>query len=179
METYLFLCIMWWIIFFVCIIIPFAIGGLSLAPFVPTFSSDVQRLKEILPRKKGARFLEVWCGNGKVSAYVAAEYPEYHVTGIEIAFPVYCIAKIRQFLSKGNLKIQLKNALKEDFGKYDVIYIFGMPEHLEHKILPKFENEMQAGSMLISYTFSLSEKFKGERKSYTLPNRNAFHVVKK
>ena len=72
--------------------------------------------------------------------------------------PVFFLGYIKQlFFPQKNLCIKLANALKEDFSRYDVLYIFGMPEKLAAKILPKFLQETKPGTRLISYVFSLPE----------------------
>jgi len=144
-----------WIFIAFLILLPIAFAGLSLAPYVPTFPSDKKRLLDILPNEE-KKFLEVGCGLGDVSLWVAKNYPEYQVTALEIAFPLYVVAKLRAIVSgQKNLTILYKNALKYDFSPYDIIYIYGLPENMDKKILPKYEQEMQTGSLLISYVFTL------------------------
>lgn len=168
-----------WTLIFLLLLFPFAVGWLSLAPWVPTFPIDRERILSLLPNWKKS-FIELGCGMGGVSLAVAKKFPEYRVTAIEIAFPFYLIAKIRQIFSwQKNLHIVFWDALKIHLWEYDIVYIFGLPENMDQKILPKYNKEMKQGSILISYVFTLGEKWIGEKKSYKLENRNTLHSILK
>jgi hypothetical protein len=42
------------------------------------------------------------------------------------------------------MKLKLANAFKEDFGNYQAIYVFGMPDKMQKKIVPKFLREAKS-----------------------------------
>ena len=83
---------------FVAVLIPICIGGISMAPWVPTKSADIKRLIGLLHLKKDQKFLEIGCGDGRVSYSVAKAFPGAKITGIEIAFPVFIVAYFRKLL---------------------------------------------------------------------------------
>lgn len=47
-----------WAIFFLFILVPLAVAGISFAPWVPTNTSDLSRIQKVLKYKKGEKFLE-------------------------------------------------------------------------------------------------------------------------
>lgn len=136
------------------ILIMFFFSFFSLAPFVPTKTKDLKRISKILDLKPWERFLEIWCWTAKVSQYIAKTYPNNEITWIELSPFFYVISKMKQIFSRQkNLKIIYWNALKENFAKYDVFYIFWMDKTIENKIFPKIEEEAK-WKKLISYCFS-------------------------
>lgn len=132
-------------------------GGFSLAPWIPTWAKDLERLNKFSNLKKGQNFLEVGCGDGRVSRYIADKNTDCFITGIEIAWPIYLFARAKLFLyPQKNLRLTFGNALKIDFSKYDVIYFYGLTKTFEEKIKPKLESELKPGAKFVSYAFKLS-----------------------
>lgn len=176
MDFFVILCILF-------ILVPLAIWGASIAPWVPTFWKDLERLKEILKseRVQEKRFLEIGSGDGRVSLFVAKHFPEMQVFGREIALPLFFVSKIRQYFSKSdNLHFALWNAFsKEDFSTYDYIYVYGLPKHLEKKLLPQFQLQAKSGAKLISYVFSYPQKYSSHVKTYGVEKENKIHVYTK
>lgn len=162
------------------IAIPICIGWLSMAPWVPTKKSDIERLVSLLNLKKWQNFLEIWCGDGRVSHKVAQKFPQANIMGIEIALPIFLLAKLRGlFMPQKNCQIQLANAFKKDFWKYDVIYVFGMPDKMWNKIVPKFLEETKPGTKLYSYVFSIPDEFKHMVKSHWGDSEAKIHILEK
>jgi cyclopropane fatty-acyl-phospholipid synthase-like methyltransferase len=50
----------------------------------------------------GEKFYDLGCGNGKVVIYAAKNFP-IEAIGVELAFPLYLICKIRQFFLLGRI----------------------------------------------------------------------------
>lgn len=161
-------------------LLPIAIAGKSMAPWVPTRSKDIQRLIDILDLKPGQKFFEIGCGDGRVSRAVAAAFPESHITGLELAYPVWMIAKIKWYFSNTpNCKIQLWNAFKQDFSHFDILYVYGMPDKMWAKIVPKFLSEAQAGAKLYSYVFSIPQELSKDVVSHWNTDEAKIHVLVK
>jgi len=140
----------------VFILLPLAIAGISMAPWVPTRKRDIVRLTEILDLKKWQKFFEIGCGDGRVSEAVAKAFPSAKILGCELAYPMFVIAYIRKiFFWSQNYSLTLANAFKKDFGEYDVIYVYGMPDKMWAKIVPKFLDEAKSWAKLYSYVFSI------------------------
>jgi len=168
-----------WAVIVLIILVPFAIAGTSFAPWVPTNTSDLQRLKKIIKLKKGDRFLEFGCGDARVSHYIAKHNPDIEVLWVEMAFPIYLMAKIRQLFSpQENLTLKLGSGFKQDFSDFDVIYMFGMPDSIAKKILPKFEKEAKKGTRLVSYVFSFKDT-KYQTESFEKKWEKSIHILTK
>lgn len=151
-----------------------------MAPWVPTRKADVTRLLELLDIRQGDRFFEIWCGDGRVSAAVAKKFPQVKVLGIEIAYPIFFIAKLRQaFCGNPNLSIKLANAFKQDFSAYSHVYVYGMPDKMAEKIVPKFMKEARQWSKLYSYVFSIPDEYRKNVISYGEENQAKIHVLEK
>ncbi len=129
----------------------------SLAPWVPTKSSDLSRIHKILWLKPWEKFLEIWCWTAKVSLYLAKHNPEAHVTGIELSPLLFIFSKLRVYFSGlKNINIIYWNALKQDFSTFDVFYIFGLPETVTKKIAPKLLEQMNDTARFFSYCFIMN-----------------------
>lgn len=129
----------------------------SLAPYVPTKASDLERINKILNLSPWQTFYEIWCWDWRVSHYIAKNNPNKQVTWVEYSPLFYVISKFRTFLSPlSNLHIIYANALKSDFSKPDVFYVFWLAESLEHKLRPKFQKELKSQARVISYVFEIN-----------------------
>lgn len=129
----------------------------SIAPYVPTKTSDLERINKIINLNNWQTFYEIWCWDWKVSHFIAKNNPGKQIIWVEYSLLFYAISKFRTFLSPlPNLQIIYGNALKADFSKPDVFYIFWVEKTLEHKLKPKFEKEMKSQARVISYTFEIN-----------------------
>ena len=142
----------------VCILVLLSVlSFLSLAPFVPTRSSDLDRIAWFLRLKKWEKFLEIWAGTAKVSIFLGKKFPESQITGIELSPLFYAISKIRVFFfGTKNVEIIFWDALKRDLSQYDVLYVFGLPETITKKLFPKLLKELWEKSRLFSYCFEMT-----------------------
>jgi len=133
-----------------------ALAAFSFAPWAPTRKKDVSRVLKLANIRSGQTFYDLGCGTGTVVLEAARNY-NLTVIGVELSFPIYFICKIRSFFGKfkGNLTLKRKNMFKEDLGKADIVYVFGMPNSLEKKLLPKLEAELKPGAKVISYVFEI------------------------
>jgi 16S rRNA A1518/A1519 N6-dimethyltransferase RsmA/KsgA/DIM1 with predicted DNA glycosylase/AP lyase activity len=153
------------------ILLPF----MSLAPWYPTRDRDFWRIKKAISLQPTDNFLEVWCGTAKVSLFLGKEYPSNQITWIEFSLIMYIISRIKVHISGlKNVTILYWNALKVDFSKYDVVYVFGMPETLRKKLFPKLKQKVNNNFRLISYCFPMKNDF-FEEKIYSIENRNSIY----
>ncbi len=146
---------MFWIyLIIILVLITVAWAAWSFAPWVPTWSKDLERISRLAELQPSERFYELGCGDGRVTCYMAQRHSARAV-GIEAAPPLYLVAKIRQLISQNkNTSIKLGNLFALDLTDADVIYFFGMPKRIE-KLKQKLERELKPGTRVISYTFPI------------------------
>jgi len=167
-------------IFCLLILLPLAIAGYSMAPWVPTRKKDIIRLIHILDLKKWEKFFEIGCGDGRVSQLVAKTFPKAKILWLELAYPVFFIAYMRKiFFGPKNYRVVLGNAFKKDFSEFDVIYVYGMPDKMWEKIIPKFMSEAKKGAKLYSYVFSIPKEYAKDVISYWEEGEAKIHVITK
>lgn len=75
--------------------------------------------------------------------------------------------------------MRLGNAFKEDFENYQHIYVFGMPDKMQKKIVPKFLQEAKREAKLYSYVFSIPDEYKKDTVSYGQGEEARIHVLEK
>jgi len=133
-------------------------AGLSLAPWLPTKRLDWERINQLAALQPGQTFLEMGCGTGALATYIAQHNPQAQVVGVELAWPVYVLAKLRQWLSGlANLRIVFGNVLQYDIANTDVVYVFARPQTITTKLKPKLIAEMKPGAQVISYIFPITD----------------------
>lgn len=154
MNRTLILQVLWFLL-----LVWFARGALSLAPWVPTRKQDLKQIAEIADLKSGQVFLEFGCGTSHVSRYIATMYPEAHIIGVEVAFPFFIYARLRQKIYwPENLEIILKDGFRYDLKNVDVIYTFGLPDTVNIKMKKKLLEEMKPWAKFLSYVFSINDR---------------------
>jgi len=152
--------ILFYIIFFVSVF-----SFLSIAPWVPTFKKDLARVNSIVNIKKWENFLEMWCWTATVSLFIAKNNPSSSVTAIELSPLLYLISKLRVYFSGlDNIEVIYWNALKLDLTKFDVIYVFWLPETVTKKIFPNLVKQISPSFRFISYCFQMKNDYFKETK---------------
>ncbi len=132
------------------------------APWVPTKKGDASRLIALLGLKPGQRFVELGCGDGRVSAAVARATGA-DVTGVELSLLQFFAAWVRGAANGGsvagaggNLRFRLGDAFSADLSQADAVYLFLMPETYA-KLRPKFERELKPGAKVVTYVWPMPE----------------------
>jgi len=144
------------IILLLSILATVAIAANSLAPWVPTKKKDLPRILRLSQPRKGQKFYDLGCGNGKVAFY-AFRHSQADIIGIELALPFYLICKIRQLSNRGKrLKFIFGNLYRRDLSAADAVYIFAASsDKLSGKITNKLKRELKPGARVITYAFPI------------------------
>ena len=155
------------------VLLPIAMAGCSLAPWVPTRAKDFPRIDKQLRLKKGSVFYEIGCGEGRVCRYIAKHNPDATVVGIEMAYPIYLLARLRQIIRPyKNLSYIHGNAINIDLSKADAIYTYDMIDTINKKLKTKFLRELKPGCRIISYHFGMKD-WPGKQDADQPGRRNA------
>lgn len=133
-------------------------AGLSIAPWVPARKRDLDRIDRLANLKPGQTFYELGCGDGRVCRHLARNNPQAKIIGIEIFFPIYLWAKLKEIIQgPKNMNIRFGNAHHTDLSHTDVIYTFAHPNTINKKLKIKFEQELKKGAKILSYAFSIDQ----------------------
>lgn len=122
------------------------------APYVPTKKNELDAILSEANLKKGQKFIELGCGDGRMVKYAVEKFKTIG-TGVDVN-PVLILWSA--FLSRKTKSLQLvnQNIYKTNLFPYDVIYVFLMPEMLE-KLKKKFLDECKRGTLIISHGFRI------------------------
>lgn len=143
-------------IIFLLFLLFFALTGISIAPWFPSRKNDLKRINGLLNLKPGQTFFELGCGDGRVSRFVAKNNPQAKIVGIELFWPIYLFAKLKNiFWRVQNLEIKFGNAFKENLSQVDVVYVFARDKSISSKLKNKFEQELKKDAKVISYVFPM------------------------
>lgn len=135
-----------------------AYAALSGAPWVPTRRRDIERARKLLDLQPGDRFVELGCGDGRVTIALAACDPPNlrpSAVGVELSLIQYLAAQIRRVLTRSwNVRFTFGNAFHYDLHDADALYLFLMPDTYE-KIRPKLEAELKPGARVVTYVWPI------------------------
>lgn len=124
------------------------------APYVPTSRKKLQEIIDMVKPNNNDLFFELGSGDGRLLRYVVSKYSVRGV-GIEVNPLLVWISRILAKRSKlKNITFLRQNIFSTDLSEADYIYIFLMPE-LIVKLLPKFQNELKKGTVIISHGFKI------------------------
>jgi len=125
-------------------------------PFVPTPDYKVNALLKHLTLSTWQKFLDVWCGDGKIIEAVSQKYPQAQVHGIENSPYPYLLAKKRQKRNNMDFHLHYGNFFSLDISEYDIIYAYLIP-YMMPKIWKKVITECKPGTLLYSSSFQIPD----------------------
>jgi len=151
-----------------------AYAGVRGAPWVPTWKKDLERIKRLANLQEGERFIELGCGNGRVCRYIARE-TKAQSAGIELSLLQWMVAKTMAWRS--GTKIFFGDVFHRDLSKYNVVYMFLMPETYV-KLRDKLTRELPSGARVISYVWPI-EGWQISHTDHVDGSQDIFVYVKK
>jgi len=126
-------------------------------PFIPVSKKDIEHLMRIIKFKKEDFIYELGSGDARILIYLARKYNIKSI-GIELNFLLVFWSKIKiRLLKLDNLiKIKKKNFFRENLKKANIVICYLMPGTMQ-KLKNKFENELNPGTKIISFSFSIPD----------------------
>ncbi|MBN1779108.1 MAG: class I SAM-dependent methyltransferase [Candidatus Buchananbacteria bacterium] len=140
--------------FFITLLIAFGTISIILfkVPFVPTPKENINKIFELFDLKKGQKFYDLGCGEGRF--LIEATNQGARAIGFEISVWAYLRGQLNLLIHKNPAKIFFKNFLNHDLSDADAVYCF-----LIKKVMPqvaeKLKAELKPGAKIISYGFEL------------------------
>lgn len=148
----------WILILTFLLLFSMAYAAISGAPWVPTWKRDIARAKKLLDLQPGETFVELGCGDGRVTIALAACDPATlrpSAVGVELSLVQYLAAQIRRVLTRSwNVRFVFGNAFNHKLHDVDALYMFLMPDTYE-KIRPKLEAELKPGARVVTYVWPI------------------------
>lgn len=170
---YLFLFILFFLssIFFAIYFILLLYSALEGAPYVPTRGKDIMEILSHADLKPGQSFLELGCGDGRVTRTAVKQY-QVKGTGIDVNQGLVLWARLKAwFQGLPNVRFIRENVKTISFDKRDVIYMFLLP-NLIKTFAERLAVEVEPNTLVISHGFRVpqwAEHLEYTRKSPSFP----------
>jgi len=140
------------------IVISALIAGKSLAPWIPSNRAMVRQALRYISPNSNMTFADLGAGDGRIAILANKEFG-MKAYGFEISLFPYALSRIRTLWhTNSQVRIERRDLFTVPLEKFDVIYIYGLPDQLNRKLAPKLAREVRSGARVISYNFSLKNK---------------------
>lgn len=129
-------------------------------PFVPLSRKHLETLGRYIKLNPDDRIVDLGCGNGRVLRMFEKQGVK-NLTGYEVNFLAYLLAKFKNKISKSQAKIYFKNFKNVDLSEYNVIFCYLFPGCI-NSLKEKFNRELKLGAKIISCAFEIKNWRKPE-----------------
>jgi hypothetical protein len=143
------------IIVLLLIVLPFGIGAVLGAPYVPILHRDSERILKLSGLKPGQTLVDLGSGDGRLMRAAAAQ--GIRCIGYEINPYLVWISRLVCWRYRKLVTIHTANIWHTKIPRADVIYIFGLDRYMEN-LEQKFTAELSRPTKVISYIFRLPSK---------------------
>lgn len=126
----------------------------SQVPFFPSRPIVWQKVNELIPRNRSLRMIDIGSGLGDLSMHIAKAKSKSQIEGIEIAPLPWLISSVRARLRRSTATFRLGSYHDLDFADYDLVFAYLSPAAMP-ALWQKAQQDMQAGSLLVSYEFDI------------------------
>lgn len=123
-------------------------------PFYPSLPVTWRKVKELIPQDKSVKVLDIGSGMGGLVMYLARECPLSRCVGIELAPLPWLISVLLGTLKKSPAIFKYGDYQAVNLSEYDIVFAYLSPAAMPD-LWHKAAQEMQAGSLLISYEFEI------------------------
>ena len=140
-----------------CIVITVIAHIFIPVPFIPTPKKILRQLFAFAKIEDGEHVMDLGAGDARILIEAKKQFPSVQATGVEYVPTVWGLGKIRIWLSRQDVDLQLGDALKTDVSNVDCIILYLIPS-LMAKLEKKFDEELKPGTRVISYAFAFPTK---------------------
>jgi precorrin-6B methylase 2 len=128
----------------------------SVAPYVPTPQSLVNRMLELVEAGPGDVLYDLGCGDGRFLIIAVDEFDVKKAVGYELNKHLYEVAEDnvakRGLIDK--IRIESGDFMDADFSEATIITLY-LTTSGNAKLRPKFKEELQSGTRIISHDFPI------------------------
>ncbi len=143
------------IIVLLLIVLPFGIGAIIGAPYVPILSRDSRRILKLSGLKPGQTLVDLGSGDGRLLRAAAAQ--GILCIGYEINPYLVWISRLVCWRYRRLVTIHTADIWHTKLPRADVIYIFILDRYME-RLERKFTAELTQPTKVISYIFQLPSR---------------------
>lgn len=123
-------------------------------PFYPSGPAAWKAVKDLLPKDRPIRFVDIGSGLGGLVLHLSEMRKESEFAGIEIAPLPWLVSALRSRMAGVNARFIRGDYDRVDFASYDVVFAYLSPAAMP-SLWRKASSEMRAGSLLLSYEFAI------------------------
>jgi len=136
----------------VLLLVNFAWGFFMDAPFLPTHKRVVKEMIRLAGLKGQETVMDLGAGDARILLAVKKAFPSIRAIGCERLPFVWALGRLNIFLSRRTVEWRLGNALHQDVGGADCIFLYLFPE-IMRKLEEKFNRELKPGTRVVSFVF--------------------------
>ena len=131
-------------------------GSASVAPYVPTPQSLVNKMLELVEAGLGDVLYDLGCGDGRFLITAVDEFNVEKAVGYELNKHLYEVAEDNVARSGliGQIRIESGDFMEADFREATIITLY-LTTSGNAKLRPKFMEELKLGTRIISHDFPI------------------------
>jgi len=155
-------------VFLLLLFIPTLYSGV---PYYPTHRKVYEAIGNLLPSSpEPFEFIDLGCGDGRLLAYLARNFPNGRFYGCELSPLAWLFALVRCLPYRSRVKIAFKDLWSIDVSRADFVYNFLAPPVMS-KLWMKLSVEAKPTALLISNAFAFpvapiqTIEFDGDKRS--------------
>lgn len=137
------------------IVLPFGLGAIFGAPYLPILRRDSRKLLDIADIKPGQVLIDLGSGDGRLLRAAAARGAT--CIGYEINPYLVLVSRLVCWRYRHRVTIHTANLWNTRLAPADVIYVFMIDKHMA-RLEKKLTEEIQRPTKVISYIFELPTK---------------------
>lgn len=133
------------------ILLTFAFGSISAAPWLPTMKADREHLMNILDIKPGETIFDLGAGDGTILFALAAKYPAAKFIGYEVSLLPYFLGLIRKFIYRHkiqNVSWRYGDLFQADISLASTVLVFLLKKSYA-KLAAKFKRELSPETKIL------------------------------
>ena len=147
-------------------------------PYYPSRLDVWQRMSELvaqfeITQHRTPRVIDIGCGLGGLSLYLAKHHADIKVEGIEIAPLPWLVSRLRALITQSTAKFSLGDYQALHFADYDIIFAYLSPAAMP-ALWEKARQEMRTNSLLVSLEFAVPGITPQQRLPQKGQNRELF-----